>query len=143
MGSAEAALAAQDGVDPELDKLAETARGLRVELQELAGELRGYAEGIEAEPGRLEQVEERLEVLDRLKRKHGGSIESVLAHAEHCRAEIETIEGAEERNRPARGGAGEGAEEADRPRRAAQRGSRQVRPATREDASPQSSTSSR
>jgi DNA repair protein RecN (Recombination protein N) len=96
MGTAEAALAAQEGVDTELDKLAETARGLRVELQELAGDLRGYAEGIEAEPGRLEQVEERLDALDRLKRKHGGSIESVLAHAEHCSAEIETIEGAEE-----------------------------------------------
>ncbi len=98
MGSAEAALAAREGVDPVLDKLAEAARGLRVELQELAGELRGYAEGIEAEPGRLEQVEERLDVLDRLKRKHGGSIESVLAHAEHCRVEIETIEGAGERS---------------------------------------------
>ncbi len=96
IGSAEAALAGQEGVDPELDKLAEAARGLRVELQELAGELRGYAEGIEAEPGRLEQVEERLDVLDRLKRKHGGSIDSVLAHAGHCRTEIETIEGAEE-----------------------------------------------
>jgi DNA repair protein RecN (Recombination protein N) len=96
MGSAESALTAQEGVDATLDKLAEAARGLRVELQELAGELRGYAEGIEAEPGRLEQVEERLDVLDRLKRKHGGTIESVLAHAEHCRTEIETIEGAEE-----------------------------------------------
>jgi DNA repair protein RecN (Recombination protein N) len=96
MGSAESALAAQEGVDPQLDGLAETARGLRVELQELAGELRGYAEGIEDEPGRLEQVEERLDVLDRLKRKHGGTIESVLAHAEHCRSEIETIEGAGE-----------------------------------------------
>jgi len=93
MGSAESALAAQEGVDTQLDKLAETARGLRMEVQELAAELRGYAEGIEAEPGRLEQVEERLEVLDRLKRKHGGSIESVLAHAEHCRTEIESIEG--------------------------------------------------
>jgi len=96
MGSAESALTAQEGVDTQLDKLAEIARGLRVELQELAVELRGYAEGIEAEPGRLEQVEERLEALDRLKRKHGGTIESVLAHAEHCRTEIETIEGAEE-----------------------------------------------
>ena len=96
MGSAESALAAQEGVDPRLDELAATARGLRVELQELAGELRSYAEGIEAEPGRLEQLEERLDVLDRLKRKHGGSIESVLAHAEHCRTEIETIEGAGE-----------------------------------------------
>ncbi len=97
VGSAEAALAAQSGVDSELDRLAETARGLRVELQELAVDLRGYAEGIEAEPGRLEQVEERMEALERLKRKHGGSIESVLAHADHCRAEIETIEGAGER----------------------------------------------
>jgi DNA repair protein RecN (Recombination protein N) len=96
MGSAEAALAAREGVDPALDQLAEAAKGLRLELQELAGELRGYAEGIQAEPGGLEQVEERLDLLDRLKRKHGGSVESVLAHAEHCRAEIDAIEGAGE-----------------------------------------------
>jgi DNA repair protein RecN (Recombination protein N) len=97
IGAAEAALAAQSEVDPRLDELAERIRGARVELQEIAAELRRYADGIEAEPGRLEQVEERLEALDRLKRKHGGSIESVLAHAERCRAEIETIEGAGER----------------------------------------------
>jgi DNA repair protein RecN (Recombination protein N) len=96
MGSAEGALAGREGVDPALDQLAELAKGLRLELQELAGELRGYAEGIDAEPGRLEQVEERLDVIDRLKRKHGGSIESVLAHADHCRAEIDAIEGAGE-----------------------------------------------
>jgi len=96
IGSAEAALGASEGLDPALDRLAEVARGLRVELQELGVELRDYAEGIEGEPGRLEQVEERLEVLDRLKRKHGGSIESVLAHAEHCRAEIDAIDGAGE-----------------------------------------------
>jgi DNA repair protein RecN (Recombination protein N) len=97
MGTAESALVAQSGVDAELDRLAQAATGLRVELQELAGELRGYADGIESEPGRLEQVEERLDALDRLKRKHGGSIESVLAHADHCRREIEEIEGAGER----------------------------------------------
>jgi DNA repair protein RecN (Recombination protein N) len=96
IGAAEAVLSGQGGVDVALDRLAETATGLRVELQELAGELRGYAERIEAEPGRLEQVEERLEAVDRLKRKHGGSIESVQAHAEHCRQEIEAIEGAGE-----------------------------------------------
>jgi DNA repair protein RecN (Recombination protein N) len=95
---AEAALAAQDGVDPELDRLGERARGLTVELRELAAELRAYAEGIDGEPGRLEEVEERLDTIDRLKRKHGGSIESVLAHAEHCRAEIEGIVGAGERS---------------------------------------------
>jgi len=107
LGAAEAALDGQRGVDPELDRLAEATRGLRVELQELAGELRGYAEGIESEPARLEQVEERLEALDRLKRKHGGSIEAVLAHAERCRAEIETIEGAGERSDRLEAGLGE------------------------------------
>jgi DNA repair protein RecN (Recombination protein N) len=94
---AEAALATQEGVDPQLDALAERARSLTVELQELAVELRAYGEGIEGEPGRLRQLEERLEALDRLKRKHGGTVESVLAHAERCRTEIATIEGADER----------------------------------------------
>jgi DNA repair protein RecN (Recombination protein N) len=97
VGTAEAALAAQSGVDGDLDRLADVARGLRVELQELASDLRGYTESIESEPGRLEQVEERLDALDRLKRKHGGSVDSVLAHAEHCLREIEAIEGADER----------------------------------------------
>src|ERR687898_518168 len=81
IGAAEAALAAQSEVDPKLDELAERTRGARVELQEIAAELRGYADGIEVEPGRLEQVEERLEALDRLKRKHGGPIEAGVAPA--------------------------------------------------------------
>jgi DNA repair protein RecN (Recombination protein N) len=97
MGSAEMALGAQQGVDAELDGLAERARALRVELQELGSELRDYLESIDGEPGRLEQVEERLDVLDRLRRKHGGSVESVLAHAVSCRAEIDAIRGAGER----------------------------------------------
>jgi DNA repair protein RecN (Recombination protein N) len=41
-------------------------------------------------------VEERLDALDRLKRKHGGSIEAVLEHGERCRAEIARLENAEE-----------------------------------------------
>jgi DNA repair protein RecN (Recombination protein N) len=94
---AESALAAQEGVDGELDKLVIRARGLAVEVQELSAELRSYADSVEAEPGRLQEVEERLDVIDRLKRKHGGSIEAVVAHAERCRTEIESIEGAEER----------------------------------------------
>src|SRR5690606_36321269 len=50
---------------------------------------------VEAEPGMLEQVEERLANVDRLKRKHGGTIEAVLEHAERCRAEIARLENAE------------------------------------------------
>ncbi len=91
LGEADAGLTATEGVDLELDALAERARSVAVELDDLAAELRGYLEGIEAEPGRLEWVSERLDALERLKRKHGGTIEAVLAHAETCRAEIERL----------------------------------------------------
>ncbi len=98
LAQAESALAAQEGVDPALDELGARASAMTVELRELGGELRSYAEGIEGEPGRLLAVEERLDVLDRLKRKHGGSIEAVLAHAESCRERIAEIDGADERS---------------------------------------------
>jgi DNA repair protein RecN (Recombination protein N) len=84
-------------VDPALDAIAERVAALNVEVGDVAAELREYAEGIAADPGGLVAVEERLDALDRLERKHGGSVESVLAHAERCRAEIARLEGAEER----------------------------------------------
>jgi DNA repair protein RecN (Recombination protein N) len=83
---AESKLAAATGVDPTLDRIAERVAALNVEVGDVAAELRDYAEGIAADPGGLVAVEERLEALDRLERKHGGSVESVLAHAERCRA---------------------------------------------------------
>jgi DNA repair protein RecN (Recombination protein N) len=83
------------GADPELDALAQRMRGLRIEAEDLGAELRRYEEGLEAEPGRLEEVEVRLDLYDRLKRKHGGSVEAVLAHAERCRVEKERLEGME------------------------------------------------
>ena len=96
IAAAEGMLAATGGVDPRLDELAERTGAVAVELADLASELRAYLDGIEAEPGRLEAVEERLAALERLQRKHGSSIETVIAHAEHCRAEIERLENAEE-----------------------------------------------
>ena len=83
------------GVDPGLDALAERWRTLAYEADDLAAELRRYADGLEAEPGALEAAEERLAVIDRLKRKHGGTIAAVLAHAERCRARRDELAGAE------------------------------------------------
>jgi DNA repair protein RecN (Recombination protein N) len=97
LAEAEGAMRASVGIDPELDRVGERVSGLAVDTGDVAGELRSYLERIEADPQRLAAVEERLDVLDRLKRKHGGSIESVLAHAERCRTEIERLEGAEGR----------------------------------------------
>jgi DNA repair protein RecN (Recombination protein N) len=79
------------GADPELDVLAERLRALRLEAEDLGGEMRRYEAGLEAEPGRLEEVETRLDLYDRLMRKHGGSVDAVLAHAERCRAELDRL----------------------------------------------------
>ena len=97
LAQAEALLQGAGGVDAGLDALSTRLSALAIELGDVAGELRSYLDGLEADPGRLASLEERLDALDRLQRKHGGSVESVLAHAEHCRAEIERLENAEER----------------------------------------------
>jgi DNA repair protein RecN (Recombination protein N) len=103
-GGAEAALAQAEsllqgaaGLDAELDAIGSRVAALALELGDVGSELRDYAEGIEADPGELAAIEERLEAIDRLERKHGGSVESVLEHAAHCRTEIERLEGAEVR----------------------------------------------
>ena len=98
LAEAESALSGAAGVDEDLDALRERAGGLALELRELAREVRAYADGVEAEPGRLQEVEERLDAVDRLKRKHGGTVEAVLAHAERCRSEIARLEQAGERS---------------------------------------------
>ena len=73
------------GIDASLDALGERWQALIYEVDDVAGELRAYAERLDAEPGRLDAVEERLTILERLERKHGGTIAGVLAHADACR----------------------------------------------------------
>jgi len=85
------------GLDESLDAIGERVAALAVEIGDVGSELRGYAEGLEADPAALQAVEERLDAIDRLERKHGGSVGSVLAHAERCREEIARLEGAGER----------------------------------------------
>src|ERR1019366_5467587 len=61
------------------------------------GRLRDYLSGLEANPGRLEEIENRLALLDKLKRKYGKSIAEVLAFLAEVRAQIEQVEHAGER----------------------------------------------
>jgi DNA repair protein RecN (Recombination protein N) len=91
---ASARLEAIAGIDPELDALGGRCAALAIEAQDLATGLRAYCEGIEAEDGSLQAVEERLALLERVARKHGGSISSVLEYAEGARARREELLGA-------------------------------------------------
>ncbi len=97
LAQAESLLQGAAGLDAGLDAISERVAALAVELGDVGSELRDYAEGLEGDPGALLAIEERLEAIDRLERKHGGSVESVLEHAERCRAEIDRLEGAEVR----------------------------------------------
>jgi len=78
-----------------LDALGERAQSLSYELQDLGAELHGYLEGLEADPQRLAAIDERLDRLARLKRKHGGTIAAVLEHADRCRADRDRLANAE------------------------------------------------
>jgi DNA repair protein RecN (Recombination protein N) len=83
-------------IDPSLAPLAERLEALRYEAEDLGGELRRYALEVDGGgPGRLEEIEERLALIARLERKHGGSVAEVLRHADGCRARIEELMGAE------------------------------------------------
>ena len=77
------------GLDPGLRELSGRLIALQYESQDVGAELRAYALGADGEAAGaaavLEQVEERLALLARLERKHGGTIAEVLAHAERCR----------------------------------------------------------
>jgi DNA repair protein RecN (Recombination protein N) len=110
VGAAARALDGVRGIDPELDGLAGRLDALGVEADDLAAELRRYADSLAGgtEPGeagnwgssgvapQLDRVEERLALFERLKRKHGGTLAAVLEHAEECRRRRGELDGAEE-----------------------------------------------
>jgi DNA repair protein RecN (Recombination protein N) len=98
-----ASLEASGGVDGRLDQLCERLRSATVESEELAGELRDYAESLLAQDGSLEAVEERLAAFERLARKHGGSLGSLQDYGTHARARAAVLENAEQELAQAQG----------------------------------------
>ena len=69
----------------------EQREGIKSQLEDLASTLRDYAEGIDLTPGRLEEVEDRLAVLERLKRKHGPSLDEVIRRRHEMLTERESL----------------------------------------------------
>lgn len=79
-------------LDPDLGASLKGAEAALVELEELESTLRDYSEEIELDPAALAALEERINLLESLKRKYGGSVEAVLAHLEKCRLKLSRIE---------------------------------------------------
>ncbi|AXG77132.1 DNA repair protein RecN [Streptomyces paludis] len=83
--------------DPALAGLAERMGEIAILLADVAGELSGYADDLDADPLRLAAVEERRAALTGLTRKYGADIAAVLAWAETSAARLTELEGDDER----------------------------------------------
>jgi DNA repair protein RecN (Recombination protein N) len=79
-------------LDPAVKSLAQTLEGVRHQVEDVSLTLRDYIQNIQADPARMEWVEERLHTLKRLMRKYGGSTREVLAHADGLQQELEASE---------------------------------------------------
>lgn len=93
---AQARLAEAAALDPRLKESLELIASARAALQEVAHTLASYRDRIEADPARLEQIDGRLQELQRIKRKYGGSIASALEALARAHAEIAELEKAAE-----------------------------------------------
>ena len=84
-------------LEPKFQPYLEARDGIKSQLEDLAGFLRSYADGIEASPARLQQIEERLALLERLKRKYGPALVDVVARRDALRRELADLEGGDDR----------------------------------------------
>ncbi len=108
---AENRLAEVTSVDETASEWNTLCRDATVNLQEVTRQLRAYLQGLEQDPERLSAVEDRLHAIQQLKRKHGGSFESVLAKAAELREELTQLEGSEARIEELQGQVDRNAEE--------------------------------
>jgi DNA repair protein RecN (Recombination protein N) len=84
-------------IDPQFQPYLEARDGIKSQLEDLALFLRRYADGIEASPARLQQIEDRLALLDRLKRKYGPSLAEVVARQNALKQELDDLRQGDDR----------------------------------------------
>jgi DNA repair protein RecN (Recombination protein N) len=84
-------------IDASLQGSLETLRSAEIGVGEASLAVRDYLDRLQADPDRLEHVESRLALIDRLKRKYGATLGDVLAFFDHVRAQIEAVETAGQR----------------------------------------------
>ncbi|MDT3397163.1 DNA repair protein RecN [Streptomyces sp. B1866] len=99
VAGAHRALEAVRAHDPVLAQLADRLGEVSILLSDVAGDLAGYADGLDADPLRLAAVEERRAALAHLTRKYADDIAGVLEWAEHGAARLAGLEGDDDRIR--------------------------------------------
>jgi DNA repair protein RecN (Recombination protein N) len=84
-------------IDPSLSPLLKGLESTLIQLEEIALALRDYSRRVEINPMRLDEVENRLEEIDRLKRKYGSTIEEVLSFKRRIDESLKSFTSDEER----------------------------------------------
>ena len=81
-------LASIESLDSEYKTLSDTVQNAYYLLQEASGDLSRLIDGLELDEGRLNEVENRLELIRQMKRKYGDSIETILSYYEEITKEL-------------------------------------------------------
>lgn len=82
--------------DGKFKDVAEALDSAAISVEDAADTLRDYAEDIHASPERLAEIEDRLALLDRLKRKYGNTLEQVIAYGEEVAGKLDEVENRDE-----------------------------------------------
>lgn len=97
VGQAAHAIAAFAKLDAGQKELSDQAELLLDTMSDVIHSLRGYLDEIEFNPARLNEVEERLNLIHTLTRKYGGNVPAVIKYGEESRKQLEKITGAADR----------------------------------------------
>lgn len=79
-------------LDPEASAMSEEISGYTFMAEDHIATLRAYSVSLESDPYRLDEINERLDLLSQLKRKYGETIEQILQFAEEGQAELQLLE---------------------------------------------------
>jgi len=80
------------GIDPALSPASEALADIAVRIEDVADRLRSYSDGLSFDERRMEEIEARLDLLTRLKRKYGGSLASISDYREKISRELSDLE---------------------------------------------------
>ncbi|MBS7219256.1 MAG: DNA repair protein RecN [Oscillospiraceae bacterium] len=96
VADAEGAVQSVSSISPELAEVGERLAALRCAADDAAESLRDLSRTFDVSPGELDEVEERLDLLYRLRKKYGPTVEEMLAYLERCRQELDQIQYADD-----------------------------------------------
>jgi DNA repair protein RecN (Recombination protein N) len=82
--------------DPQFQEHVAALQTARAAIEDVSATVRDYAEEIDASPERLAEVEDRLALLDRLKRKYGSTVDEVIAYGEEVARKVSELENRED-----------------------------------------------